>query len=519
MPKQPPTLRIRCSYRGQTRVLESSDLPAVAGRSSPSEAVSLDLTPDRAVSRRHALIGCEDGQFWIEDLDSACGTQVSGSEIKGKGKWPLQEGEAVQVGETILTIEPCVSVLPMNHGTAEPRGELADSLDANLTVFARSISNTGKAKHILEALYELPLQFAAETRFDLLLQKIVSRLSELIPQATSACLLLKDPDRDVLLLKAYHSRTRPVVSETLARRAMAEHRAFLWVRSPESIVSGSIVQERIHTGIYAPLLWQGEALGAVCVDNSSCDDCFSEDDLRLLVVVAQYGAMAVAGNQLQEKLRRESVTKANLLRQFSPWVAERLLSRSGRLRLGGERSEATILWSDIRGFTKLSRDMEPDDIVEMLNEYFGQLVPIIRKHQGMVDKYMGDAILAIFGSPEPDPEHHIHAIQAAAAMQAAVAKLNAELQARGAPNREVGIGVHCGDVVHGFVGTSERMEFTVVSEAVNRASRFCQAAAGGEVLLSPAMYERAWKILEAERISIPTKHEGPLLAYRLRHLK
>ncbi len=519
MRKEPPSLRIKCTYRAETRVIETSELPAVVGRSSPTEAVALDLTPDRAVSRRHALIGSQEGQFWIEDLDSACGTQVAGSEIKGKGKWPIQEGEAVQVGETILTIEPGLSLMPMNHGTVEPRGELAGSLDANVTVFAPSRSKAGEARHVLEALYELPLQFALETRFDLLLQKIVSRLSELIPHATSASLLLKDPDRDVLLLKAYHSRTRPVASETLARKAMAEHRAFVWVRSPESIVSGSIVQERIHTGIYAPLLWQGEALGAVCVDNSSGDDCFSEDDLRLLVVVAQYGAMAVAGNQLQEKLHRESVTKANLLRQFSPWVAERLLSHSGRLRLGGERCEATILYSDIRGFTKLARDMEPDDIVEMLNEYFGQLVPIITTHKGIVDKYMGDAILAIFGSPEADPEHHIHAVQAAAEMQAAIAKLNAKLQARGAPSREIGIGIHCGEVVHGFVGTSERMEFTVVSEAVNRASRYCEAAAGGEVLLSPAMYERAWKILEAERISIPTKHEGQLLAYRLRHLK
>jgi transcriptional regulator with GAF, ATPase, and Fis domain len=189
-----------------------------------------------------------------------------------------------------------------DHG-AEPLGELAGSLDATVTVFAPAKTKAGKAKHLLEALYELPLQFAAETRFDLLLQKIVSRLAELIPQATSASLLLKDPDRDVLLLKAYHSRTRPVASETLARRAMSEQRAFVWVLDPKSVVSGSIVQERIHTGIYAPLLWQGEALGALCVDNSNGDDCFAKDDLRLLAVVAQYGAMAVPGNQLQERLR------------------------------------------------------------------------------------------------------------------------------------------------------------------------------------------------------------------------
>jgi len=87
--------------------------------------------------------------------------------------------------------------------------------------------------------------------------------------------------------------------------------------------------------------------------------------------------MAVATHRLQERLRRESIIKANLLRQFSPKVAEQLLAHKGRLRLGGRRSEVTILNADIRGFTQLAREMDPEDVVEMLNDYLGALVPVI----------------------------------------------------------------------------------------------------------------------------------------------
>jgi len=175
----------------------------------------------------------------------------------------------------------------------------------------------------------------------------------------------------------------------------------------------------------------------------------------------------------------------------------------------------SILFSDIRGFTRMSATMEPDDVVDMLNAYFAALVEAIFRCEGTVDKFIGDAILAVFGSPDPDPEHHRQALHAALAMQEAVQKLNAARKERNQPTCEIGIGVHSGDVLHGFVGTQERLEFTVVGDAVNRASRFCAAAGANEIIVSSEFLKHVWRDVEVESRDVPTKHEGTWAAFRV----
>jgi len=401
----------------------------------------------------------------------------------------------------------------------EPDVEIAEALEANVLAVPPADAAAMHAAQRLALLCELSLQFAGETRLDALTHTILERLVAVIPGAARGALLLRDQANNALLLKAHLSPGGPAVSETLARRTMAERKGFIWRRSDDDSLGGSILHHHIETGMYAPLLWQGEALGVVCVDNPQRDSTFTDEDLRLLLTVAHYAAMAVANQRLQEQLRRESAVKANLLQHFSPKIAERLLHHRGRLRLGGERSEVTILCSDVRGFTNLSKDMEPDDVVEMLNDYFARLIPVIFAYDGTVDKYVGDAILAVFGSPEPDGQQHEKAVQAALGMQAAMQAVNTMRMARGLVTCGIGIGVHCGEVVHGFIGTPEQMEFTVIGDAVNRAARYCDGASPGEVLISPAVYERVWKLVQAEPTTIETKHEGPLDAYRIKESK
>ncbi len=520
-------MHVLCTYRRTQRAWEVTETDFVLGRPHANTLPLLDLSPDTKVSRLHARIWQEDGCYWVEDMWSSRGTLLNGNEIKGQGKQRLQAGDLIVVGETSLRLQSVgapASLVETNYlenGLSLASGEqpAAESVqigrDLDVTNF--EIENAGALR--LKLICELPLQFAAKTELADLLPMIVDRLADLIPQGDSWALALRDPQTDALLLKAYRSNHGPHLSATLSRRAMTERRAFIWNRTFTEDMSRTILQSPICTGMYAPLLWQGEMFGVMCAESRRIEEVFAEEDLRLIIFMAQYAAMAIGSHHLREKLRDESVLSAKLLRQFSPKVAERLLKHRGNLRLGGERSEVTILNWDIRGFTKLTENMEPDEIVEMLNDYFGALVPIIFSHQGTIDKFVGDAILAVFGSPEADPRQCEHAIRASIEMQQTVAKVNDKRRTERLPCAEPAIGIHCGEVVHGFVGTASRMEYTVIGDAVNKVSRYCSGATGGQILISPELYERVWQLVEVQPATIETKHEGNFLAYSVKSIQ
>ena len=170
------------------------------------------------------------------------------------------------------------------------------------------------------------------------------------------------------------------------------------------------------------------------------------------------------------------------------------------------------------GFTKQSAQMDSQDVVDMLNHYFQPMVDNLFRYDGTVDKFVGDAVLAVFGSPEPDPQQHAKAVRAALAMQEAVQATTQLRAARGDITCRVRIGIHCGEVFHGFVGTNERLEFTVIGDVVNRTCRYCEAAGEGEVLISQDIFQRVFNLVKAEKTSIQTK-EGDLTAYRILGLR
>jgi len=151
----------------------------------------------------------------------------------------------------------------------------------------------------------------------------------------------------------------------------------------------------------------------------------------------------------------------------------------------------------------------------MLNDYFAALVDAIFEHDGTVDKISGDAILAVFGCPEPDALRHEKAVRAALAMQSVMTEVSERRKRRGQVTCTIGIGVHCGEVLHGFIGSNDRMQLTIIGEAANWTARYCAGAKSGEILISPALHQRLWRYVDAELTSIETKHEGTLSAYRL----
>ena len=216
-------------------------------------------------------------------------------------------------------------------------------------------------------------------------------------------------------------------------------------------------------------------------------------DVRARVFgVDTFGALATHSNEMVEGLQQRERIREIFGRYVTRQVADEILS--GRVPLGGQRTTATVLFADIRGFTRLSEELAPEEVVALLNEYLGAMVTCVLDGGGVVDKYIGDAIMALFGvpvslgSPELDAQA---AVRCAVQMSAALDRLNARRVAAGGLPVELGIGVHTGEVVAGNIGIPERMEYTVIGDTVNLCSRIegLTRDLGVRVLLSKSCVE------------------------------
>jgi adenylate cyclase len=179
--------------------------------------------------------------------------------------------------------------------------------------------------------------------------------------------------------------------------------------------------------------------------------------------------LAVGFNKMVDGLKERDNLRTTFGKYMTTAVMDHLLA--GKVALGGESLRVTILFTDIRSFTTISEKMDPQHLVGLLNEYFTEMVAIVMDEGGVVDKYIGDAIMAVFGAPVPKPEDAVNAVRAAVRMRRALRALNERLAARNLSPLNTGIGIHTGEVVAGNIGSERRMEYTVIGDAVNLASR------------------------------------------------
>jgi adenylate cyclase len=296
---------------------------------------------------------------------------------------------------------------------------------------------------------------------------------------------------------------------TIVRRNLAYALAVLAVAAALSIAIGSRVASRMSEALkrVTDALRRVQQLDYVHVDAVPTGDELED--------------LARGFNRMVDGLKERDKLRHTFGKYMTETVLEHLLA--GKVTLGGESLCVTILFTDIRSFTTISEGMHPQQLVALLNEYFTEMVGIVMQEDGVVDKYIGDAIMAVFGAPVPKAQDAANAVRAAVRMRQALDDLNVRLEARGIPRLRTGIGIHTGEVVAGNIGSEKRMEYTVIGDSVNVASRLESSTKelGVDVLISEDTYGLTKDIIEARpvrRIAVKGRQQ-PVMTYEVLGLK
>jgi adenylate cyclase len=265
------------------------------------------------------------------------------------------------------------------------------------------------------------------------------------------------------------------VSKTITDRVIKDKVSILTsdaMVDPRFGAGDSIRFHGIRSAMCAPLWNKEEVIGIVHVDSPMLTNCFTLNDLDLLTALANYAAVAVERARMNQKIQAEEKKRERLGRFLSPQVTSRILATSDSM--GGdlaapEEKQVSILFADIVGFTSMSEKMTASEVALLLNDYLSRMTDVIFRYEGTLDKYIGDAIMAVFGAPLDMPDHASRAIKAALEMQERLVEFNSDRKT--GPQLRIRIGINSGRAVAGEIGSVNKKEYTVLGDTVNIASR------------------------------------------------
>jgi adenylate cyclase len=498
---------------------------------------------DRIVSKEHCHIDLVSGRYVLRDLGSLNGTYVNGERVSDR---PLFTGDEITMGSTRIFVtvdypaeQPsetkavasagAVPRTAIGMGAVNPSIPTAAALATAVTANSPSRRDLSKVtiapgmveSHIrtklaqladqsflpetsitdvaalrrdyekLRVSYDLSRAVGVELDIDTLLNKILDRAFELLPADRGVVLLYNDNGE--LAPRCVRNKRRSAqeeqvhLSTTIINEVLRDKAAVLSSdASVDSRFSGahSIIMQGIRSSMAVPLLYGGEVFGIMLLDSQIAANAFQEKDLNLFQNVANQAAVAIQNSLYAKKLKDEALTRERFQRLLSPAIAEQVLSGKVEVKKGGELRDTTMLFSDIRGFTSMSESRNAQEIVDMLNEYFEQMVEIIFRYEGTLDKFVGDEIMALYGSPVQHADDPVRAVRTALDMLEVLGRWNEERLARGQVAVQIGIGINSGEVVAGYLGSSKALEYTVIGDSVNTGSRLCSAAKAGQILVS-----------------------------------
>lgn len=250
--------------------------------------------------------------------------------------------------------------------------------------------------------------------------------------------------------------------------------------------SQSVMIRGIKSVMAVPLRTRSGTIGILYVESVSMSAAFTDEDLPLLDAVAAQASILLDNAALVAQVQKEVETRASLSRFLSAAAVEEVLSGRMKVNMAGQNAEVTVLFADIRGFTTMSGQMPPEEVVRFLNAFFGEAVDAVERHGGVVDKFIGDCVMAMWGAVDQREDGARKAIAAALEMVQRVGKITVAGQPL-----EVGVGINSGPAVVGAIGAARRLDYTAIGTTVNLAARLCGIAQTGQVLVTSDTLLRA----------------------------
>lgn len=504
---------------------------------------------DRRVSRKHAFIVGDGSGFKMIDGYVENGQLLrSVNHIFFNGEMRLEsvlnEGDVITIGESRLEfhktpeyVSTRIELTPATASSLDPNIDRSKnikfddsplghtqvqisvneiigrssnlSLESAPTATPEEIKDLRRKAKFLDLLFEMTKTLG--TVFEL--EEIFEKATDLIFRGTPAdrvVALLTDDNAEPGSAEALYqigAKTRDAsfekltekltVSRTITKKVMADGVAILSqdAKTDEQFQGAeSIVSQGVRSTICAPLITLSGVHGVLYADRLDPFAAFRPDHLELISAVAAQTAVTVETVKAHKRLAREEVARANYSRFMPEYVVKQLLENPNSFRLGGANQTITVLFADIRGFTAISENENPERVVGLLNHYFSAMSEIIFGHGGTLDKYIGDGLMALFGAPTATPDDARNALNAAVAMQKRLVSLKEELSDQGFGDIAVGIGLHTGVATVGYIGSERRSEYTAIGDTVNLASRLESNTTGGQILISEATARAAGDI-------------------------
>jgi adenylate cyclase len=353
--------------------------------------------------------------------------------------------------------------------------------------------------------YELTRDIADEKDTQQLLEKILKSIFRFIP-AQRGVIFLQDESGEMQPVASHRNdggKGAISVSTTILRKVVQDRSAVLTHDAAMDFAASkgkSMILNQIQSAIVAPMLHNEELFGVLWLDSKSLAQ-FQPKDLELVSAVANQAAMFIEINMLGQQVQDELLNRERLSRLLSPNVAERVIKGQVDVQPGGTRTECTVYNSDIRGFTTMSEHTPPEEIVEMLNQYFEAMVDTIFHYEGTLDKFMGDGIMAVWGAPMAHPDDPERAVECALEQSEVLGEFNRERILADKPPLGVGVGIHTGPVVAGYIGSSKALSYTVIGDVANTSARICAKARAGQIVVSAETRDRLGPRFEFEDLA------------------